>query len=183
MARFGIQLVQGANKADLTPKWINHRCRQQMRDFSPRGLLCSLSWSAPVSPLHGNICQQHPGNRDSSICSHHMEGRDPPSHPRCIAFSFVPANCRTLSKCMHASSQEFLVFVEASILVMALARGTMLNTFLFPPTLTDLMATIYLRSFFAAAAAAWGRLCICRSSMCKPSDPEQLFCLLGACCD
>lgn len=142
MARFGIRLVQGvgANKAELTPKWINHRCRQQMRYFSPRGLLCSLSWSAPVSPLHGNICQQHPGNRDPSVCSHHTEGRGPPSRSqkrpprsRCIAFSFVPANCRTLSKCMHASSQDFLVFVEASILVMALARGTMLNTFLFPP--------------------------------------------------
>lgn len=142
MAGVGIQLVQGvgANKAELTPKWINHGCRQQMRDFSPRGLLCSLSWSAPVSPLHGNICQQHPGNRNPSLCSHHTGGCDPPprsqkrpSRYRCIAFSFVPANCRTLSKCMHASSQDFLVFVEASILVMALARGTMLNTFLFPP--------------------------------------------------
>lgn len=34
--------------------------RQQMRDFSPRGLLCSLNWSAPVSPLHSTSASSTP---------------------------------------------------------------------------------------------------------------------------
>lgn len=78
---------------------------------------------------------------------------------------------------MHASSQGFFVFVDASILVMARARGKMLNTFLFPSRGLGPMYSLHFFFLFIHSLIyfeAWGQLCICRSSMCKPSDPEQL---------
>lgn len=162
-----------------------------MRDFSPRGFLCSLNCSAPVSLLHSASASGTPATATRPSVAiwqrdalRHQTGRNILLSPAAalhhlITFSFIPANCRTLNNCMHASSQGFLIFVDASILVMARARGKMLNTFLFP---SRGLGPIYSQHFplmnsfihlFIYSFAAWGQPCICHSSMCKPSDPEQ----------
>lgn len=116
-----------------------------MRDFSPRGLLCSLNWSAPVSPLHSASASGTPATAARPSAAiwqrdvlHHHTGRNIRLSPAAALHHFIAFSFFYLLIVGHwinvctPPAKVFFAFVDASILVMARARGKMLNAFLFP---------------------------------------------------